>query len=92
MIIKIQDKEYNLKYDINALAKIEEETGQPISNILNNEEISVTKLRTLFKCGLKGINITDDEAGDLMESYGDLESLGETIVKAFEDSSVLKKK
>jgi|PlaIllAssembly_1097288.scaffolds.fasta_scaffold380188_2 hypothetical protein len=97
MLLKIQDKEYLLRYDINALILLEEITGQSITNALK-EDMGIKMLRNLLYVGLKRNHkeITLESVGDLIEEYldadGDMEKLSELITVAFSKSSLTSKK
>jgi len=97
MIIKIQDKEYTLKYDINALALLEDITGSSISNALQ-ENMGIAMLRNLFYVGLKRNHkdITVEQVGDIMQDYIDehksVERLSALITEAFEKSNLATEK
>lgn len=93
MLLKIQDKEFILKYDINALALLEDITGKAISSAMS-EEMGIKTLRNLFYVGLKRNHkdITIEETGDLIQEYldehKDIEKLSELITKAFTESNL----
>jgi len=97
MLIKIQDKEYTLKYDINALALLEDITGKSISNVLQ-ENMGISTLRNLFYVGLKRNHkdITVEQVGDIMQDYIDehksVERLSALITEAFEKSNLATEK
>ena len=97
MLIKIQDKEYTLKYDINALALLEDITGSSISNALQ-ENMGIAMLRNLFYVGLKRNHkdITVEQVGDIMQDYIDehksVERLSALITEAFEKSNLATEK
>jgi len=97
MILKIQDKEYAIKYDINALVFLEELTGKTVSEIFTNQGFGIATLRYLFAAGLKkhhkDLDIT--AAGDLMQQFldvqGTLEDFSQLITKAFNEANLVKK-
>ena len=97
MLLKIQDKEYLLRYDINALILLEDITGQSITNALN-EDMGIKMLRNLLYVGLKRNHkeITIEGVGDLIQEYldadGDMEKLSELITVAFSESNLTSKK
>ena len=65
--LTIGDQEYFLAWDFNALAKGEKITGENLLQSLNFENISATRLRTLFYLSLQKFQpeITEEKAGEL---------------------------
>lgn len=96
MVLKIQDKEYLLKYDVNALVLLEELTGKSLGVVLN-EELGFGILRQLLFVGLvkahKEIDL--EETGELMQEFlnqgQDIQELSKILMKAFEQSNLVKK-
>ena len=71
-VIEINNKEYEIKYTINTLVRMESD-GMPVMNL---EELfgnpSFTLIRKLFFYGIMhsyGKNLTENKAGDLMDEY-----------------------
>lgn len=97
MVLKIQDKEYLLKYDVNALVKLEDLTGKTLEEILN-ESIGFSILRQLLFVGLskyhKEINL--EESGDLIQEFlnqgQEIQELSTVLMKSFEESNLVKTK
>ena len=78
------DKPRNLRYGINALIKVEELTGKPITKLdLNN--ISMKDLRTIVYAGLchEDDSLTPEKVGELMDDYSDITRIAEKLGEAF---------
>ena len=84
--VSIGGKTYNLRYGINALASLEDKLDKPISDIgeLMGKSVRVTLLRTLFWAGLIHNNpdITEIEAGDIMDNAENIVAISEKVVEA----------
>jgi hypothetical protein len=86
-LIKINNKEYFLKFTINSLCEMKE-CGLDVMKL--DETMDFTQIRSLFYFGLKKIhgqeNKSVEQAGDLMSDYleaqGTMEDLGNIISKA----------
>ena len=97
-LIKINGKEYFLKFTINSLCEMKE-CGLDVMKL--DETMDFTQIRSLFYFGLKKIHGQEiksvEQAGDLMSDYleaqGTMEDLGNIIskalVKSISDSSEL---
>lgn len=71
-VIKLNDKEYEVKFTINTLVMMESDgiDVMHIENLINN--ISFSLIRKLFYYGLKnsvGKSLTENKAGDMMDEY-----------------------
>lgn len=89
------DKARNLRYGINALVKIEELLGKPITALdLNN--LSIADLRNIVFAGLvhEDSALTSEKVGDLIDEYADLtlvaDKIGEAFTLAFGESKSVK--
>lgn len=84
----ILDKPRSLRYGMNALVRIEELLGKPITK-LDFENISINDLRTIMYAGLyhEDKTLTPESVGDLIDEYSDIslaaEKLGEAMTAAF---------
>lgn len=70
-VIEINNKEYEVKYTINTLVRMESD-GLDVMNINKLvENVNFTLIRKLFFYGLLAStkNLTEIKAGDLMEEY-----------------------
>ena len=78
------DKARNLRYGMNALVKIEELTGKPITK-LDLESISMKDLRIIVYAGLchEDKELTLESAGDLIDNYSDVTEVADKIAEAF---------
>lgn len=77
---------YSLRLDVNALCKIEDILGKPMSEL--GESMGLKDLRIVFSCGLSP-KVSLEEAGDVMtgiiEEKG-VEELNSIIEKAIQNS------
>lgn len=84
------DKARNLRYGMNALVKVEELTGRPITK-LDLESISMKDLRTILYAGLyhEDDSLSPEKVGELIDDYSNIgdvaEKLGEAFTVAFGD-------
>ncbi len=78
------DKARNLRYGINALVKVEELTGRPITK-LDLESLSMKDLRTIVFAGLyhEDKTLTAEKVGELIDEYSDVTSVAEKLGTAF---------
>lgn len=82
------DKERNLRYGMNALIKVEELTGRPISK-LDLDNITMKDLRTIVYAGLyhEDKDLNPEQVGEIIDEYADIsyvaEKLGEALTAAF---------
>jgi len=82
------DKPRSLRFGLNALVRIEEMIGKPISK-LDLDNISVKDMRTIIYSGLfhEDKNLTPEKVGELIDDYSDIntvaEKLGEAMTEAF---------
>lgn len=87
------DRPRNLRYGMNALVKIEEMIGRPISK-LDLENISIKDLRTIIYAGLfhEDKNLSPEKIGELIDEFSDIntvaEKLGEAMTEAFGTKNV----
>lgn len=82
-----EGKTHHLRFDINALAALEERTGQPAVDLFasfgDGQAVRFSLLRTIFACGLGDIRDTD--AGDIMSGIeGGMEAVVGLITQAIE--------
>jgi hypothetical protein len=71
-VIEVGNKEYEVKYTINTLVRMESDgiDVMHIENLINN--INFTLVRKLFYYGLMnsvGKSMTENKAGDMMDEY-----------------------
>lgn len=78
------DKARNLRYGMNALVKIEELTGKPITK-LDLESISMKDLRIIVYAGLchEDKDLTLEGVGELIDNYSDITQVANKIAEAF---------
>jgi len=95
--IEINNKEYKLRYDFNAVCEIEEKSGKSIMHIASTENMGVSTIRLLLWGGLKHNNegMTVKQAGELIQEYmnadGELENLVTKITEAITESGAFGK-
>ena len=81
-VIEIADKEYEVKFSINTLVRMEAD-GLDVMNINNIiENINFTLIRKLFFYGIMasaGKGFTEAKAGDMMEEYLENNNYNELI-------------
>lgn len=66
--IKIGKKDYIISYSINALVRMEKETGKTFEEIFPEDKFSLMAIRDLFYYGLiEKQTMTPEKAGDLLE-------------------------
>lgn len=78
------DKARNLRYGINALVRIEELLGKPITALdLNN--LSIADIRDIVFAGLvhEDKDLTSEKVGDLIDEYSNLTVVSDKIGEAF---------
>lgn len=90
-------KDRYLRYDLNAFADIERETGKSLQEFLGDgKSVGIDALRLLLWAGLKWSDKRMDieTAGNVLEAYiaegSDLEELGEYIREAVEKSGIVR--
>lgn len=89
------DKQREIRFDFNAIADIEEETGMGISTLLDEENIGFNTFRILLWAGLRheDSGLTKKNVGILLDNYfkagGTWTELGNKIFEAIEASGVL---
>lgn len=78
------DKARNLRYGMNALVKVEELTGKPITK-LDLDNLSMKDLRTILFAGLfyEDKNLTPETVGELIDEYSDIGSVATKLGEAF---------
>lgn len=78
------DKARNLRYGMNALVKIEELIGKPITKIDLNS-VSIKELRDILYAGLahEDESLTPEKVGALIDDYSDIVTIGEKLGEAF---------
>ena len=80
-MLEVREKEYKLRFNINAIADIEQKAGKGIGALFSEENMGVNSIRLLLWGAIrhqeKGLTL--DKAGmildDFMEEGGTLESL-----------------
>ncbi len=88
-------KDRYLRFDLNAFADMERETGKGISSILKEESIGLDSLRLLFWAGTKWSDKRMDieTAGNVIEQFiaenGKIEDLANYIQQAIEQSGLI---
>lgn len=78
------DKPRTLRYGINALAKVEDLIGKPITSLdLNN--VGIKDLLVIIYAGLyhEDKTLTVEKVGDLIDEYSDITTMAEKIGEAF---------
>jgi hypothetical protein len=77
------DKKRTLKYNHNALVRLEKELGHSLTK-LDSEDISITKIATMFWAGLlhEMKELTLEDAIELMD-YSNIGEISEKITEAF---------
>ena len=88
-VITLNGRDYPLRFSINALCCLEEQTGQSLSGL---QSARFSCLRNLLWCGLmeaeKGMTL--QAAGDLLDAHlrsgGDLQSVSDTLAQALQDA------
>lgn len=84
----VLDRPRSLRYGMNALVRIEELLGKPITK-LDFDNISIKDLRTIVYAGLyhEDKSLSPEIVGDLIDEYSDIslaaEKLGEAMTEAF---------
>lgn len=96
MVLKIQGNEYILKYDVNALVMLEDLTGKSLAQVLE-ADLGFKIIRDLLQAGLrKNHKINGEHSGELIQQFLDqgqtLQELSVILMKAFEESNLVKKK
>lgn len=78
------DKARNLRYGINALVRIEELLGKPITS-LDLTRLSIADLRNIVFAGLahEDKDLTSEKVGDLIDEYADITVIAEKVGEAF---------
>ena len=78
------DKARNLRYGMNALVKVEELIGKPITK-LDLENISMKDLRSILYAGLyhEDKELTSESVGNLIDEYSDITAIAEKLGEAF---------
>ena len=94
-VLRIGEKEYKLRFTINAVAGLERMHGCGIDGISKKGEI--TALRALLHCGLQAYNanVDVDKAGELIDDYlaagNTLQDISEILKDALSNSGFLPK-
>ena len=89
-MLKINNREYALRYGTNVLQTLEDVDGIYLDRL--GDEVSIGTVSKLLYNGLRGLhpNLSRSQVGDLMDDYfeegGDLQSLVKTIVLAINKS------
>ena len=97
MVLKIQDKEYLLKYDVNSLVLLEEISGYTLDHILQHG-MGFKALRDMLFVGLRRNHkeIDMEQVGDLIQDFlnegQSPAKLGELLYEAFSKSNLVRKK
>lgn len=90
IIIQINEKDYELKYDINSLIELDA-AGIDVMN-LDNVKFNIKNIRSMFKHAIKhqAKKITDSKTGELMSDYiaqgHDLNDISNLIMEALANS------
>jgi len=91
------DRPRRLRYDINALADLEEALGVGLGAALSGERMGIRTLRAMLWAGLRHEDpmLTIREAGELLNGYlerhGNLEGISQAINRALEASGIGRK-
>ncbi len=95
-IIEIElDKPREIRFDFNAIADVELETGMGIGSLFSETNIGFNTFRVLLWAGLKheDRSITKAKAGELIGNYlkngGSWTELGDKIFEAIEASGIM---
>lgn len=81
------DKPRTLRYGINALAKVEDLTGKPITALdLNN--VGIKDLLVIIYAGLyhDDKTLTLEKVGDLIDEYSDINAIAAKVGEAFTEA------
>lgn len=78
------DKPRTLRYGINALAKIEDITGRPIT-ALDLNRVGIKDLLVIVYAGLyhEDKDLTVEQVGNIIDEYSDINSVAEKVGEAF---------
>lgn len=78
------DKARNLRYGLNALVKIEELIGKPIT-VIDLSRLSISDLRNIVFAGLmhEDKELTSEKVGDLIDEYSDIATVASKVADAF---------
>ena len=78
------DKPRTLRYGINALAKIEDITGRPIT-ALDLNRVGIKDLLVFVYAGLyhEDKDLTVEQVGNIIDEYSDINSVAEKVGEAF---------
>lgn len=88
MIVLKWDKPRELKYGMNALAKLEKMIGKPLSQ-MNTTNMGIYEMRDMLYCGLyhEDKDLTLEKVGDLVDEYADdMADLGKKLNEAIQAS------
>lgn len=86
------DKPRFLRFDINAIADLEEATGKSLMELMDENNIGISAMRALLWAGLKHQDklLTLQRAGELIQAFivngGSLATLMEKVAKAITSS------
>lgn len=95
--IELNNKEYELRYDFNAMCAFEDKFGKSISTIITEENFGLSATRALLWAGLlqkhKGISI--QKVGDLIQAHieneGKFEDIVTKVVECMAESGIMGK-
>ena len=78
------DKPRTLRYGINALAKIEDITGKPIT-ALDLNRVGIKDLLVIVYAGLyhEDKDLTVEQVGNIIDEYSDINNVAEKVGEAF---------
>jgi len=81
------DRPRSLRFGLNALVRIEEMIGKPISR-LDLDNISVKDMRTIIYAGLfyDDKNLTPEKVGELIDDFSDINTVAEKLSEAMTEA------
>lgn len=84
-VLKIEDREYVIKYSINSLIEMESYLGKPFTSVFSEDGISLLALRTLAYFGMKQMDhdLTHEKAGIIISQALESGMTFSEVVEAF---------
>lgn len=93
--IELSGKEYQIKYNFNAICALEEKANKGIMELMSSTQVGFNSVRLLIWAGIKHTNkyLTLDNVGDLLNKYitegNTLDTIMEKVSEALKESKVL---
>jgi hypothetical protein len=88
------DKSYRLRYDFNAIADLEQQSGSGVISLFSEEKVGFHTIRMLLWAGLKWDTkgLTTEKTGDIINDFvaegNSLEELSNYITDALQESGL----